>query len=71
MPAIHLLISALYMRVCILFVLFLFAYLSYFRFLFSFFFLPYLSLTFQYMDPLRFQARGRKRRPNLGLVCLC
>jgi len=21
------------------------------------------------MDPLRFQAGGRKRRPNLGLVC--
>ena len=28
-----------------------------------------LSLTFQNMDPLRFQAGGRRRRPNLGLVC--
>ena len=72
MPAIHLLISALYMRVCVLFVvfvLFLFAYLSYFHH-FSFF-----SLTFTYLlpsrilDPLRFQAGGRRRRPNLGLVC--
>jgi len=49
-------------------------------FLFVFFFLPFLcvlpsllslllSFTFQNMDPLRFQAGGRKRRPNLGLVC--
>jgi len=28
-----------------------------------------LSLTFQNMDPLHFQAGGRRRRPNLGLVC--
>ena len=28
-----------------------------------------LSLTFQNMDLLRFQAVGRRRRPNLGLVC--
>ena len=28
-----------------------------------------LSLTFQNMDPLRFQAGGRRRRSNLGLVC--
>jgi len=28
-----------------------------------------LSLTFQNMDTLRFQAGGRRRRPNLGLVC--
>ena len=27
-------------------------------------------LTFQNIDPLRFQARGRRRRPNLGLVCI-
>ena len=49
-------------------------------FLFAFFLLPFLcvlpsllslllSLTFQNMDPLRFQAGGRRRRPNLGLVC--
>jgi len=23
------------------------------------------------LDPLRFQAGGRRRRPNLGLVLLC
>jgi len=28
-----------------------------------------LSLTFQNMDRLRFQAGGRRRRLNLGLVC--
>jgi len=49
-------------------------------FLFVFFLLPFLcvlpsllslllSLTFQNMDPLRFQAGGRRRRPNPGLVC--
>ena len=45
-------------------------------FLFVFFLVPFLcvlpsllSLTFQSMDPLRFQAGGRRRRPNLGLVC--
>jgi len=48
-------------------------------FLFVFFLLPFLcvlpsllslllSLTFQNMDPLRFQARGRRRRLNLRLV---
>ena len=48
--------------------------------LFVFFLLPFLcvlpsvlflllSLTFQKLDPLRFQAGGRRRRPNLGLVC--
>jgi len=48
-------------------------------FLFGFFLLPFLSvlpsllslllyLTFQNMDPLHFQAGGRRRRPNLGLV---
>jgi len=69
--AIHLLISALYMCACGLFILFVFAYLSYFYFPSSFLcVLPsLLSLTFQNMDPLRFQAGGRKRRPNLGLVC--
>jgi len=50
-------------------------------FLFVFFLLPFfilssllsllVSVTFQNMDPLRFQAGGRRRRPNLGSVCLC
>jgi len=31
--------------------------------------ISFLSLTFQNMDLLRFQAGGRRRRPNLGLVC--
>jgi len=75
-PAIHLLISALYMCVCVLFVLFVFPYLSYLFFLLPFFLLPsllslLLSLTFQNMDLLRFQAGGRRRRLNLGLVCMC
>jgi len=48
-------------------------------FLFVFFLLPFLcvitsllsllSLAFQNMDPLRFQAGGRRRQPNMGLVC--
>ena len=45
-------------------------------FLFVFFLLPFLcvlpsllSLTFENMDPLRFQAGGRRRQTNLGLVC--
>jgi len=29
-----------------------------------------LSLTFQNIDPLCFQPGGRRRRPNLGLVCI-
>ena len=76
MPAIHLLISALYMCACGLFILFGFAYLSYLYFPSSFLcVLPsllslLLSLIFQNMDPLRFQAGGRRRRPNLGLVCI-
>ena len=61
MLAILLLISALYIRVSVLFVLFLFAYLSYFPFLFSFSSYLYLSLTFKNMDPVRFQAGGRRR----------
>jgi len=74
-PAIHLLISALYMYACGLFILFVFGDLSYLYFsFFLFFVLPsllslLLSLTFQNMDPLRFQAGGHRRRPNLGLVC--
>jgi len=73
--AIHLLISALYMCACGLFILFVFAYLSYLYIFPSSFFMVLpsllsllLSLTFQNMDPLRFQAGGRRRRPNLGLV---
>jgi len=60
--------STLYMCACGLYVL-VFAYLSYLYF--SFFLLCVLpsllslllSLTF------RFQVGGRRRRPNLGLVC--
>ena len=75
MPPIHLLILALYICVHV-------AYLYYLSlhtfpicfFPSSFFVLPsllslFLSLTFQNMDPLHFQAGGRRRRPNLGLVC--
>jgi len=74
-PAIHLLISTLCMCACGLFILFVFAYFSYLYFSFFLFYASYLlflllSLTFQNMDPLRFQAGGRRRRPNLGLVCL-
>ena len=71
MPPIHLLISALYMCACGLFLLFVFAYLPICIFPSSFLcVLPsVLSLTFQNMDPLRFQAGGRRRRSNLGLVC--
>jgi len=28
-----------------------------------------MLVTFQNMDPLRFQARGRRSQLNLGLVC--
>ena len=63
MPAIYLLISALYVCSCGLYVLFVFAYLSYLYFSFFLF----MRLTFssisssisylpEYMDPLRFQA---------------
>ena len=49
-------------------------------FLFVFFLLPFLcilpsllplllSLTFQNMDPLRFQGGDRRMRPNLDVVC--
>jgi len=73
-PAIHFLILAL--CECGLFVfLFLltfpicifpssFFYASYLLFYFFFYLLP--SRIF---DPLRFQAGGRRRLPNLGLVC--
>ena len=74
MPAIHLLISAL--CECGLFVfLFLLTFpicifpSSFFmRLIFSS--VSSLSLTLQNIDPLRFQAGGRRRRPNLGLVCV-
>ena len=75
MPVIHLLISALYMCACDLLILSVFAYVSYLCFSFFLFYACYflfyllLSLTLQNMDPLRFQAGGRRRRPNLGLVC--
>ena len=39
-------------------------YASYLLFYFFFYLLPSRIL-----DALRFQARGRRRRPNLGLVC--
>jgi len=75
-PAIHVLISALYMCACGFFILCVFAYVSYLYFSFFLFLcvLPsllslLLSRAFQNMDPLRFQAGGRRRRPNLGLVC--
>ena len=63
------------MCACGLFVLFVYAYLPICIFLLPFLcVLPFLlslllSLTFQNMDPLCFQAGGRRRRPNLGLVC--
>ena len=76
-PAIHLLISALYVCVHV-------AY-SYYLFLLTFpicifFLLPFLcvlpsflplllSVTFQNMDLLHFQAGGRRTWPNQGLVC--
>jgi len=73
-PAIHLLISAL--CECGLFVfLFLLPFpicifpFSYLCVLPSLLFLL-LSLTFQNTDPRHFQAGGRRRRPNLGLVCI-
>jgi len=71
-PAIHLLISALYVCVHVAYSYYLFL-LTFPICIFFFFFLcvlpSLLSLTFQNMDPLCFQAGGRSRRPNLGLVC--
>ena len=75
MPAIHLLISAL--CECGLFVfLFLLTFpICIFPSSFYLCVLPsllflLLSLTFQNINLLRFQAGGRRRRPNLGLVCI-
>ena len=73
MPAIHLLISALCeWLICI----FVFAYLSYLYFSFLLFYASYLLFYFFFyllpsriLDPLRFQAGGRRRQLNLGLVC--
>ena len=55
---------------------FCFAYLSYLYFSFFLFYASYLLFYFFFyilpsriLDPLRFQAGGRRRRPNLGLVC--
>ena len=52
------------------------AYLSYLYFSFFLFYASYLLFYFFFyllpsriLDPLRFQAEGRRRRPNLGLVC--
>jgi len=41
-----------------------FTYIFFFTFFLAYL-LPYLSIPSR-IDPLRFQARGRKRRPNLG-----
>ena len=56
--------------------IFVFAYLSYLYFSFFLFYAFYLLFYFFFyllpsriLDPLRFQAGGRWRRPNLGLVC--
>ena len=49
------------MRVCVLFVLFLFAYLSYFHFLVSFF-----LLTFTYPFPSRIWTRFVSRAEVVG-----
>jgi len=57
-PWIHLLILALYMSFACLR-----SMLPHLPFFFTFFL--YLSFPFR-MDPLRFQAEGHKRRPNLG-----
>jgi len=40
--------------------------LSYLLYLFS-----YFSVLSTRIDPLRFEARGCRRRPNVGLVFLC
>ena len=57
--------------------IFVFAYLSYLYFSFFLFYAPYLLFYFFFyllpsriLDTLRFQAGGRRRRPNLGLVCI-
>ena len=53
--------------------LLLFFYFSLFPFLIRF--ISFLLLTIPSLStrivPFRFQAGGRRKRPNLGLVCLC
>ena len=56
--------------------IFVFTYLSYLYFSFFLFYASYLLFYFFFyllpsriLDLLRFQAGGRRRRPNLGLVC--
>jgi len=76
-PVIHLLISAL--CDCGLFVFLFLLTFPICSFPSSFFMrLTFSSISssisylpgFQNIDPLRFQAGGRRRRPNLGLVCI-
>ena len=57
--------------------IFVVAYLSYLYFSFFLFYASYLLFYFFFyllpsriLDPLRFQAGGCRRRPNLGLVCI-
>jgi len=57
--------------------IFVFPYLSYLYFSFFLFYASYLLFYFFFylllsriLDQLRFQAGGRRRRPNLGLVCI-
>ena len=76
MPAIHLLISAL--CECGLFVFLFFLTFPICIFASSFFMRSYLLFYFLFyllpsriLDPLRFQAGGRRRRPNLGLGLVC
>jgi len=73
-PAIHLLSLALYICVHVAYSYYLSLLTFSICFFPSFFVLPsllflLLSLTFQNMDLLRLQAGGRRRRPNLGLIC--
>jgi len=67
---IRLLISALYVRVCVLFILFVFAYLScLLSFLFLFFFsFTSLLISPSGIGPLRILTKRRRRQPNLVLV---
>ena len=44
--------------------------LPFFLFSFTYFLLLSIRSLSTRIVPLRFQARGRRRRPNLGLVCL-
>jgi len=73
-PAIQVDFGTVYVCMCLICIICLSLPFIFVFFLSSFVILPsllslLLSLTFQNMDPLHFQARGRRRRPNLGLVC--